>query len=104
MDTKNINKGKISIKEAEWFDAQFGLILYASDEVYRKALNATRSTENTPTEMLFELGALIKLMRKEVGLSSEEEITIRECLSIFITDINDSKYDKEYEKYIKNRT
>lgn len=102
-NAKGIGKNKLPFKEEEWLNAQFGLLLYASDKVIDKA-NAIRNVnqnDNTYT-VLFELGSMILLMRKEIGLENKD-LTIRECLSAFINDINDKKYDEFYNNYIKKQ-
>lgn len=102
-NAKGNGKNKLPFKEEEWLDAQFGLLLYASDKVIDKA-NAIRNVnqgDDTYTA-LFELGSMILLMRKEIGLENKD-LTIRECLSAFINDIKDKKYDKSYNSYIKKQ-
>lgn len=96
-------KGKLPFKEEEWLDAQFGLLLYASDKVVDKA-NAIRNVDPNDDKyaVLFELGGMILLMRKEIGLDNKD-LTIRECLSAFINDINDPKYDKYYNNYLRKQ-
>lgn len=96
------NKKDIPFKEEEWLNAQFGLLLYASDKVIEKA-NAIRSGQHEDSHtILFELGDMILLMRKEIGLDNKN-ITIRECLSSFINDINNTEYDEPYKKYLESQ-
>lgn len=96
-------KDKLPFKEEEWLNAQFGLLLYASDKVIDKA-NAIRNVNPNDDKytVLFELGSMILLMRKEIGLDNKD-LTIRECLSAFINDINNEKYDKPYNDYIRKQ-
>lgn len=100
---KEVKKGELPFKKDEWLDAQFGLLLYASDKVIDKA-NAIRNVNSNDDKytVLFELGSMILLMRKEIGLDNKD-LTIRECLSTFINDINDEKYDESYNSYIKRQ-
>lgn len=75
---KEVKKGELPFKKDEWLDAQFGLLLYASDKVIDKA-NAIRNVNSNDDKytVLFELGSMILLMRKEIGLDNKD-LTIRE--------------------------
>ena len=98
-----INKGEMPIDKEEWYDIQLGIALYGSNIVFKKLNELTNPEQDSnPIDLVFKLGDLIKVMRKEVGLNNRN-LSIRECLSSIVTDIHDPKYDKEYKRYLKSK-
>lgn len=90
-----INDGKLPFEHEEWMDMQIGLILYGSDKVVKK-INELNDIARYPSDdknILVALGELMHLMRKEVGLTNKK-VSIRDSLSLIITDIKDPQFDK----------
>lgn len=98
VNSKEINQGKMPIDRSQWLDIQLGMTVYASQRVIKLMIiwmNEARS-EKPPAEILLNFGEIILQMRKEVGFN-DKNLSIRECLSLFITDIYDQKYDYLFE-------
>ncbi|MTI67507.1 MAG: hypothetical protein FH753_13055 [Firmicutes bacterium] len=96
-----IKQGELPISREEWIDIQLGLIVYGSEEVIHKTVELNkigRSKEYSNNQMiLVKMGELMHIMREEVGLSNKN-LSIRDSLSLLITDIFDSKYDDLFSK------
>lgn len=88
---------KYKIDQNEWLDVQMGMSMYASGKVLKAYINLIKLSQENKNPMLVtkQIGDLILLMRKEVGLE-DSNLTGRDVLSTFITDINDSKYDQYF--------
>ncbi len=90
---------KLSFSQDDWFNVQIGMSMYASEEVLKAYINLLKtSTENRATPIIInrELGDLILMMRKEVGFD-DSNLSSRQVLSTFITDIHLPKYDEYFE-------
>lgn len=87
-----------NIDQDEWLDVQMGMSMYASEKTLKAYINLLKSSQanRDPIMINRQIGDLILLMRKEVGLQ-DSNLTSREVLSTFITDINDSKYDNYFK-------
>ncbi|WP_069999655.1 hypothetical protein [Cellulosilyticum sp. I15G10I2] len=89
-------KGEIPFDKEEWMEMQIGVIIYGSDKVIKKIVEMNEFSRNEESYdknlLILKLGELMHLMRKEVGLSNKE-VSIRDSLSFFITDIKDEKFD-----------
>ncbi|MDP8267522.1 MAG: hypothetical protein P9L97_02220 [Candidatus Tenebribacter davisii] len=88
-------KGTLPMPKEEWAQIQMDLILYGSAKVLYKIIEMNkmgRVCDTTDKNIIIKLGELIHVMRKEVGLTNKK-LSIRESLSLFITDIFESKYD-----------
>lgn len=97
----SINSGNLPFDRDKWIGIQFGMSLYASDKVFKKVMQLSIVSEHDdPIILVFKLGELIKLMRKEVGLN-DKNISIRECLSPIIHDIYNDENTKKYKLYMK---
>lgn len=85
------------INQNEWLDVQMGMSMYASGKVLKAYINLLKSSQENKDSIAVnrQIGDLILLMRKEVGLE-DSNLTSRDVLSTFITDINDSKYDQYF--------
>jgi len=81
--------------QEEWLDAQLGLSMYASRDVLNAYNEFIKTTQVDKIAGLRKFGELILKMRAEVGLD-DSNISSRQILSNFITDINDSSYDKYF--------
>jgi len=96
-----IEKGNLPFNREKWIAMQFGLIIYGSDKVLNKITelnNIARTNQEKNNELIIvKFGELIHIMREEVGLTNKN-ISIRDSLSLFITDINDEKYDHLFSK------
>lgn len=98
----SVKNGELPIGREEWMKIQIGIILYGSDKVIKKIVKMNdigRSNSNINLNIIVELGELMHLMRKEVGLSNKN-VSIRDSLSFFITDIKDKKHDTLFRKWI----
>lgn len=87
----------------DWFDVQLGMSMYASEEVlkaYLTMMDASRQKSEPPMMINIRLGNLILMMRKEVGFKDSKNLTCRDVLGTFITDINDPIYDRYFESSI----
>jgi hypothetical protein len=98
MNPAQISKGKFPFDRDQWLDIQMGLMVYASQDVFKKYLQVVHSgsEEDRGFRSLKSLGELIMAMRKEVGFN-DDKLTTRECLSTIIFDINDKKYDDVFK-------
>ena len=99
-DPTTVEEGKLPIEKEEWIKMQIGIILYGSDKVAKKIVEMNEIGRNNNSEnpnIIIKLGELMHLMRKEVGLSNKN-MSIRDSLSFFITDIKDKKNDFLFKK------
>lgn len=101
------DEGEVPINRTQWLNTQLGMTIYGSKNVIKKInkMNEEARAQRSSTEILICFGELILEMRKEVGFD-DRGLTIRDCLSLYITDIKDKKYDnifKEYEDKKKKR-
>lgn len=97
-----ISKGKFPMDRNQWLEIQLGIMVYASQDIFKKYLQIVYSGQSEDEERgykaLLSLGELILAMRKEVGFN-DDKLSIRECLSTIVTDINDKKYDEVFKRY-----
>jgi len=93
-NVSNLKEGELPISKEEWMELQLNLVIYGSDKVLKKIveMNEIGREDGDKNQMILLLGEIIQLMRKEVGLSNKD-LTIRDNLSLFVTDIHDVKYD-----------
>ncbi|TVX94125.1 hypothetical protein [Paenibacillus agilis] len=104
VGAQSILEGEIPIDKTHWLNSQLGMTLYGSAEVIKKInkLNEVARAQKSATEILVSFGELILEMRKEVGFN-DENLSVRECLSLYITDIKESKYDQAFQEYEKRK-
>jgi hypothetical protein len=91
------NQEKYEINQTEWTDVQMGMSMYASEHVLKAYTKLLRSSLERKDSLLInrQIGDLILLMRKEVGLN-DKNLTSRDVLSPFINDIYNPKYDEYF--------
>ncbi|TQR47207.1 hypothetical protein [Paenibacillus popilliae] len=104
VNAQSILEGEIPFDKTHWLNSQLGMTLYGSTEVIKKVnkLNEVARAQRPATEVLICFGELILEMRKEVGFNNKG-LSVRECLSLYITDINESKYDRAFQEYEKRK-
>jgi len=97
-------EGELPFDHTHWLNTQLGMTLYGSQNVIMKInkLNEEARAQKSSTEILCCFGELILEMRKEVGFN-DKGLSIRECLSLYITDIKDPKFDQAFNEYEKQR-
>lgn len=80
----------------EFIRLQQELYLYGSNKVLLKIIEMNeigRGNQIDRNDILLVLfGQLLQLMREEIGLTNKQ-ISIRDSLSLFVTDVYDEKYD-----------
>ncbi|MCK5050221.1 MAG: hypothetical protein KAS53_00680 [Candidatus Cloacimonetes bacterium] len=88
-------KGDLPMPKEEWAQIQMDLILYGSEKVLKKIIEMNemgRVGDTTDKNIIIKVGELTHIMRKEVGLTNKK-LSIRESMSLFITDIFEPEYD-----------
>ncbi|WP_156148156.1 hypothetical protein [Methanosarcina sp. WH1] len=92
---ENLNS-KIPFNQDEWFNVNVGMSQYASEDVLNAYINLIKTPKEDSQLMIRKLGDLLLMMREEMGFAGSN-LTSRQVLSTFITDVNDSKYDQYFE-------
>jgi hypothetical protein len=88
------------INQKEYFDLHYKMAVYASPLVinaYSEIMRKGKDHSNDPIWAMSKLAYIFVNIRKEVGFT-EGDVPVRKILSLWITDINDPKYDELFER------
>ncbi|MBN1467233.1 MAG: hypothetical protein JW924_00775 [Fusobacteriaceae bacterium] len=84
----------------EFIRLQQELYLYGSNKVLLKIIEMNEIGKgnqiNRNDILLVLFGQLLQLMREEIGLTNKQ-ISIRDSLSLFVTDVYDEKYESLFK-------
>lgn len=85
------------ISRREYMNLYFKLAAFGSEEVIRTFYKIQHPESTNPEWVVIQLGSLFRQMRKEV-IFKDGDVTERELLSLWMTDVYDSRYDGLFMK------